>query len=75
MEKVSYEYYVNIQNNRVKELREKCGIKVEDLARVSGTTRTTLWQLETGKIDRLDCDKFDAIAVALGVDPDDLLRK
>ena len=46
--------YEEIQPNRVKELR-MCGI-----------TRTTLWEIETGRKDKMG-DKFEKIAEVLNV--------
>ncbi len=36
-------------NNKIKELRKKCGVTQEDLARTVGVTRQTIISLENGK--------------------------
>lgn len=58
--------YEEIQPNRVKELREKAGIEIKDFCRMCGITRTTLWEIETGRKDKMG-DKFEKIAEVLNV--------
>ena len=64
-------HYIGIQPNRVKELREKAGIDIKDFCKMCGITRTTLWGIESGRIDKMGY-KFGKIAEALNISAEDL---
>ena len=63
--------YEEIQPNRVKELREKAGIEIKDFCRMCDITRTTLWEIETGRKNKMGY-KFGKIAEALNISAEDL---
>lgn len=52
--------------NRLKEIREKQGISQEELAEISGISRTTISELENGKKQVTTNITLEKIANALG---------
>lgn len=74
IEAITQEYYKNVWPNNIKKLRLEAGMTQKKLAELSGITRTTLWKLETGRLVRISCGKFDGVARALNVRTDDLLE-
>ena len=59
---------------RLKTLREKAGLSVEELAEKSGIPKRTLFNWESGRCCPL-IEKFPTIAEILGVEPRSLLPK
>lgn len=51
----------------IKRIREEKNISQEELARLSGVSRTTISGLETGKITVVGTDTLEKLAKALGV--------
>lgn len=75
MEKVSQDFYINVQNNRIKELRKELKMSQDELANAANISRTTLWQLERGDVDKISAEKWDAIANVLSISPELLLAE
>lgn len=75
MEKVSQDFYINVQNNRIKELRKELKMSQDELANAANVSRTTLWQLERGDVEKISAEKWDAIAKVLAISPDLLLAE
>lgn len=75
MEKISQDFYINVQNNRIKELRKELKMSQDELANAANVSRTTLWQLERGDVDKISAEKWDAIAKVLAISPDLLLAE
>ena len=59
----------------IRELREKKGWTQQELADKAGLYQATISNLESGRSRRIEFDKLDAIAEALGVQPGDLIVK
>lgn len=55
----------------LKELREKKGLRYEDMAKLLGISKAYYWQLEH-KNRRLYYDKAKKIAAVFGLKPDDI---
>lgn len=53
----------------IKGLRESFGMSQEELGKILGTTKQTVYKYETGVITNIPSDKIEAIAVAFGVTP------
>ena len=53
--------------SRLKEVREANKLSQEELAEMSGVSRTTISYLETGKADVAKTDTLSKLAEALGV--------
>ena len=75
MEKISQDFYINVQNNRIKELRKELKMSQDELANADNVSRTSLWQLERGDVDKISAEKWDAIAKVLAISPDLLLAE
>ena len=58
---------------RIKELRTKAGLTVEQLADKMGVSKSYLSEMENGK-KRINADRIESCAKALGVRPFDLLN-
>ena len=69
----SQKFYNNISKNRIKELRTIAGIGPTELKKLTGLSRTTIWELENNRLTIIDCDKWDKIAEILGRSPEELL--
>ena len=59
--------------NRLKELRKKCGMTLEGLAEILGTSKQTIHRYENGIISNIPHDKIEALAGALGTPPSVLM--
>ena len=53
--------------NVLKEIREKKGVSVTDLARKAGLTRQTIYNIEADPERVVDSKTMEALATALGV--------
>lgn len=73
MEIIEKKTYKGIQPNRVKELREKAGIGIKEFCSMCGITRTTLWEIESGRKTEME-DRWEDIAKALNVTVHDLVK-
>jgi DNA-binding XRE family transcriptional regulator len=60
---------------RLKTLREKAGMSVDELAEKSGIPRTTLYNWESGTYKAVIDDPLIAIAVSIGVNVRTLMPK
>lgn len=60
---------------KIKEIRIKKGITQEELANISGVSRSTIIGLESGKITNTKTDTLRLIADALGVSVNSLFFK
>lgn len=59
--------------DKIKELRKKDGLTLEQLAERSGSSKSYIWELENKEPPRPSADKVSKIAAALGVTIDYLL--
>ena len=59
----------NMQGRRIRQLREKKGMSLEDLGQAIGTTRQNIFKYEAGDITNIPYDKLRKIAEALDTDP------
>ena len=57
------------QGRRIRQLREKQGLSLEDLGKAIGTTRQNIFKYESGDITNIPYDKLKKIADTLGTDP------
>ena len=57
------------QGKRIRKLREKLGMSLEDLGQAIGTTRQNIFKYESGDIANIPYDKLRKIAETLGTDP------
>lgn len=57
----------NTIGDRIKAAREAKGISQEELGKVCGTTKQTIYKYETGIITNIPLDKLDKIASTLDV--------
>lgn len=55
--------------SRIKKARENVGISQEQLGKMCGTTKQTIFKYETGVVTNIPMDRLAAIANALCVDP------
>jgi transcriptional regulator with XRE-family HTH domain len=60
---------------RIKELRTKKGMTLDQLAQETGTAKSYIWELENKDPPRPSVDKLSAIAKALGVTVDYLFGR
>lgn len=58
---------------RIKELRTAKGLTLDQLAAVTGSSKSYVWELENKNPPRPSAEKLSAIATALGVTVDYLL--
>lgn len=58
---------------RIKEIRERKGLRAEEIAKMAGMHRATYYRYEAGDGKSMKLDKLRAIADALGVAPVDLV--
>lgn len=58
-----------MQGRRIRQLREKKGMSLEDLGHAIGTTRQNIFKYEAGDITNIPYDKLRKIAEALDTDP------
>lgn len=59
--------------NRMRQLREKKNMSLEDVAKAAGTTRQTIFKYETGIVTNIPLERLESISKALGVHPSYLL--
>ena len=59
----------SMQGRRIRQLREKKGMSLEDLGQAIGTTRQNIFKYEAGDITNIPYDKLRKIAEALDTDP------
>lgn len=57
---------------RIRELRKKSGMTMNELSKKSGITRTTIWKLETGDNEITTTKTLSKLADALNVPVDEL---
>lgn len=57
------------QGRRIRKLREKQGLSLEDLGKAIGTTRQNIFKYESGDIANIPYDKLKKIAETLNTDP------
>ena len=60
-------------SERIKELRKKRGLSLEQLAEMVGTSRQTVHRYETGAITNIPHEKIEALALALETTPSSLM--
>jgi repressor LexA len=60
-------------DNRIKELRKRAGMTLEELGDILGTSKQTVHRYETGVIKNIPRERIVALADALGVTPAALL--
>lgn len=58
---------------RIRELRERRGLSQQALGELAGVRQATISELESGKKQRIDFGILERLAVALGVEPGELL--
>lgn len=54
---------------RVRTAREAARLTQEDLGKLCGTTKQTIYKYEIGKVTNIPLDRIEAISSALGVTP------
>lgn len=59
--------------NRIKDLRSRLGISIDELADKLGKNRTTVYRYENGDIENLPLGILDPLADALGTTPSYLM--
>ena len=60
---------------RIRELRDKKGWSQQKLGEEAGVRQATISELETGVIQRADFSILERLAIALGVEPGELLER
>ena len=60
---------MSIVADRIRECREAANMGVDDLARIIGKNRATVYWYENGEIENYPTDVIGKLAVALGVSP------
>ena len=58
---------------KIKDLRTSAGMTLDQLAQVTGSSKSYIWELENKNPPRPSAEKLSAIATALGVTVDYLL--
>lgn len=58
---------------RIRAVREQKGWSQAELAERAGTRQATISEIETGRNSRIDLSLLERIAVALGVEPGELI--
>jgi transcriptional regulator with XRE-family HTH domain len=58
---------------KIRELRKKASLTLEQLAAMTGSSKSYVWELENKNPPRPSADKIDKIAKALGVTADYLM--
>jgi transcriptional regulator with XRE-family HTH domain len=59
--------------NRIRQIREKRNMSLEDVAKAAGTTRQTIFKYENGIITNIPLERLESVSKALGVHPSYLL--
>lgn len=57
---------------RIKQFREAKGITQDELAKLIGVRKQTIWKYETGVITNVPLDRIEQMAPILGVEPADI---
>ena len=60
-------------SERIKILRKKRGLSLEQVADIIGTSRQTVHRYETGAISNIPHEKIELLAQALGTTPQSLM--
>ena len=60
----------NTLGNKVRELRKKKGLTLEELANAIGSGKSYIWELENKGVKRPSAEKLNEIAKILGVTPE-----
>lgn len=60
---------MNITSIRIKQKREELGLSAEELGKIIGKAKTTIYRYESGFIDKMPSEILLKIANALGVTP------
>lgn len=55
------------KGEKIKAAREAAGLTQEELGRLCGTTKQTIYKYETGKVTNIPIDRLEKIAVAINV--------
>jgi transcriptional regulator with XRE-family HTH domain len=63
-----------ISGDRLRKVRDKRLLSQRELAEKAGLSPTTILKLESGRVDEPHPRTVRKLAVALGVDPDELVR-
>lgn len=58
---------------RIKECREACGMTVEDVAKLVGKNRATVYRYDNGEIENVPMKTITILAAAFDVDPNYLM--
>jgi transcriptional regulator with XRE-family HTH domain len=58
---------------KIKELRKKAGLTLDQLAEMTGSSKSYVWEVENKNPPRPSAEKIDRIAKALGVTADYLM--
>jgi len=58
---------------RIKECREACGMSVEDVSRLVGKNRATVYRYDNGDIENIPMKAITIMAMAFNVDPNYLM--
>jgi transcriptional regulator with XRE-family HTH domain len=66
---------VEVDVQKLKELRRHKVLSMRELEALSGVSYNTIWRLETGRTAEARPRSIRALAVALGVEPHELLRE
>lgn len=59
--------------DKIKELRKKAGLTLDQLGEATGSSKSYIWELENKNPPRPSAEKIDRIAKALGVTADYLM--
>lgn len=57
------------KGEKIKAARETAGLTQEELGRLCGTTKQTIYKYEMGKVTNIPLERIEAIAKAVGVTP------
>lgn len=60
-------------NSRIKICREACGMSVDDVAKLIGKNRATVYRYDNGEIENIPMKAIAVMAMAFNVDPNYLM--
>ena len=66
---------MELDTNKLKALREEHVLSLRDLEELSGVTANTIYRLEAGRHKQAHPRTIRKLAVALGVQPQELVRR
>ncbi len=66
---------VEVDVQKLKELRRRKVLSMRELENLSGVSYNTIWRLETGRTAEARPRSIRALAGALGVEPHELLKE